>query len=88
MWVRSFYIKQLVDDAEKSFMVTVYESPGVKNRYSVMKDSERLPKDHRAWYHSVVAKLLYLAKRAQQDVLAIVIFLCTRVQGAMVARNC
>ncbi len=63
-------------------MVTTYESPGVRTSYAIEDDAEKLPEDRRAWFHSVVAKLLYIAKRARPDVLTVVIFLCTRVQGA------
>ncbi len=75
-------MKQVVADAETRFVVTTYESPGVRNSYVVEDDAEKLSEDHRAWFHSVVAKLLYIAKRARPDVLTVVIFLCTRVQGA------
>jgi hypothetical protein len=78
----SFYVKQVVADAETRYVVTTYESPGVRTSYVVEDDAEKLPEDRRAWFHSVVAKLLYIAKRARPDVLTVVIFLCTRVQGA------
>jgi hypothetical protein len=78
----SFYVKQVVVDAETRFVVTTYESPGVRTSYVVEDDTEKLSEDRRAWFHLVVAKVLYIAKRARPDVLTVVIFPCTRVQGA------
>ncbi len=78
----SFYVKQVVADTETHFVLNAYELPGVRSSYVVGDDTERLPEDRRAWFHSVVAKLLYVAKRARPDILTVVIFLCTRVQGA------
>jgi hypothetical protein len=78
----SFYIKQVIADTETHSVVTTYESPGVRNSYVVEDDAEKLPEDRCAWFHSVVAKLLYIVKRARPDILTVVIFLCTRVQGA------
>jgi hypothetical protein len=34
------------------------------------------------YFHSTVAKLLFMAKRAKPNLLTVVSFLCTRVQGA------
>jgi hypothetical protein len=77
-----FYVRQVVADTETRFVVTVYESPGVRSSYVVEDDGEKLPEDRRAWFHSVVAKLLYVAKRARPNILTVVIFLCIIVQGA------
>jgi hypothetical protein len=38
-----------------------------------------LNKEDAEWYHTITAKLLYLAKRARPDILTVVSFLCTRV---------
>jgi hypothetical protein len=40
-----------------------------------------LEKEHTA-FHSKVAKLLFLAKRARPDILAVVSFFCTWIQEA------
>ena len=42
-----------------------------------------LVEEERKVFHSTTAKLLYLAKRARPDILTVVSFLCTRVQGTM-----
>jgi hypothetical protein len=39
---------------------------------------------NRVYFHSTVAKLLYLAKRARPDILTVVTYLCMRVQHATV----
>jgi hypothetical protein len=36
----SFYVKQVVADTETHFVVTTYESPGVRNSYVVEDDAE------------------------------------------------
>jgi hypothetical protein len=46
---------------------------------TVTADSESLNKKDSEWYHTITAKLLYLAKRARPDILTVVCFLCTRV---------
>jgi hypothetical protein len=43
-----------------------------------------LSEKSRVYFHSTVAKLLYLAKRARPDILTVVTYLCTRVQHATV----
>jgi hypothetical protein len=78
-----FYVKQVVADVETRFVMTVHESLGVRTSYAVADDAEKLLEDRRAWFYLVVAKLLYILKRARPDILTVVIFFCTRVQGAM-----
>jgi hypothetical protein len=45
---------------------------------------KHLQETARVFFHSTVAKLLYLSKRARPDILTVVTFLCTRLQGATV----
>jgi hypothetical protein len=80
----SFYVRQLVESAETKRTLTVYDSPGTRESFVVQDGGEKLQNAHRVYFHSTVAKLLYLAKRARPDVLMVVIFLCTRVQDATV----
>ncbi len=63
--------------------VEAVASPTTKSSYNVDEESRKLNEVERKWFHSKTAKLLYLAKRARPDILTAVIFLCTRVQGAM-----
>jgi hypothetical protein len=80
----SFYVKQLVADAENRKTLVLYDSPGTKESFVYKEDEKKLENAQRVYYHSTVAKLLYLAKRARPDILTVVIFLCTRVQEATV----
>jgi hypothetical protein len=80
----SFYVKQLVEDAEKRKALVVYDSPGTKESFVYKEEEKKLENAQRIYYHSTVAKLLYLAKRARPDILTVVIFLCTRIQEATV----
>jgi hypothetical protein len=54
--------------------------PGGKDTFQV-NTGEVVGKEQAGWYHTVTAKLLYLAKRARPDILTVVSFLCTRVTG-------
>ena len=45
------------------------------------KNDQLLNDSHREKFHSMVAKLLYIAKRTRPDILLTVNFLCTRVQN-------
>jgi hypothetical protein len=80
----SFYVRQLVEDAEKRKALLVYDSPGTKESFVCKEEKNELEDAQRVYFHSTVAKLLYLAKRARPDILMVVIFLCTRVQNATV----
>jgi len=74
----SFYVKQLLE--EKNF--TEAPSPSTKRTFEVDKGSPLLGDKEKKYFHSTVAKLLFMAKRARPDLLTVVSFLCTRVQGA------
>jgi hypothetical protein len=54
--------------------------PGNKETFMVKEEAEKLDLKKRTLFHSTVAKLLYLSKRARPDIIAIVGFLCTRVK--------
>jgi hypothetical protein len=54
-------------------------TPGGREMFQVALKSELLDEEKSGWYHTVIAKLLYLAKRAHPDILTVVSFLCTRV---------
>ena len=45
------------------------------------KNDQLLNDTHREKFHSMVAKILYIAKRTHPDILLPVNFLCTRVQN-------
>ncbi|MFN9981533.1 MAG: hypothetical protein ACK53Y_16530, partial [bacterium] len=54
--------------------------PGNKETFTVKEAVEKLDLKKRTLFHSTVAKLLYLSKRARPDIIAVVGFLCTRVR--------
>jgi len=54
-------------------------TPANKRLFNVNDESETLDEDRKEIFHSVVAKLLYITKRARPDIETAVAFLCTRV---------
>jgi hypothetical protein len=73
MW---FCVKKLLAEAD----VKLSASPGNHNLLIVNEDAQRLNEEEQKYFHSTMANLLYLAKRARPDILTVVIFLCTQVQ--------
>jgi len=57
--------------------------PITKRRYETPanEDCEKLPKEMAADFHTVVAKMLYVTKRARHDTCLSVAFLTTRVRA-------
>jgi len=55
------------------------EHPATENLLKIRSDAVLLDKDKKAEFHSVVARLMYLAKRVRPDILFPVTFLSTRV---------
>ena len=56
------------------------ETPAGINLFAI-DDSPPLDHDSAARFHSIVAKLLWIAKRSRKDILLPVNFLCTRVRA-------
>jgi hypothetical protein len=56
-------------------------SPAAKTLFEVNENAERLSESKKEFFHSEVAKLLYIAKRGRPDVLTAVSFLTTRVSN-------
>ena len=54
-------------------------SPATDGLFDTTEGSELVPEGTRVWFHSVVAKLSYLAKRAKPECLTAVAYLATRV---------
>jgi hypothetical protein len=73
----SFYVKQLMQDAEAKKTLMVCDSPGTKELDICKEEEQKLENEQRVYVHSTVAKLLYLAKRARPDILTVVIFMYT-----------
>ena len=54
-------------------------SPATNGLFDVRSGVDLVPEEVRVWFHSVVAKLSYLAKRAKPECLTAVAYLATRV---------
>ena len=59
-------------------------TPATKRLFDVDESSPLLSRDEGELFHSMAAKLLYVAIRARMDLLLAVIFLCTRVSKCTV----
>lgn len=57
----------------------ICKTPAAQQLFEMSPDSEPLGREKKEIFHSVVAKLLYLAKRGRPDILLAVNFLSTRV---------
>jgi hypothetical protein len=56
-------------------------SPAPKNLFKVPAESKPLDEDNKGYFHSMVARLLYLAKRTRLEILTAVSWLSSRVQA-------
>jgi hypothetical protein len=74
----SFYAKQLLEGKS----LKEVPSPSTKKTFKVDEGSPLLGEEQKKYFHLTVAKLLFMAKRARPDLLTVVSFLCTWVQGA------
>ena len=58
-----------------------FESPALEILLTVNEDCEKLPEDMAADFYTIVAKTLYVTKRARRDTWLAVAFLTTRVRA-------
>jgi hypothetical protein len=72
-----YYLENLLQPFDKPQVKAV---PGNKETFMVKEEAEKLDLKKKTLFHSTVAKLLYLSKRARPDIIAVVGFLCTRVK--------
>ena len=72
------YLRGVLEELQVKGSVT---SPATANLFVVNPASPSLSTAEAKKYHTTVAKLLYLAKRARVDVLLAVSYLCTRVKS-------
>jgi len=70
------FVKDLIKENE---VKRTAATPAVDHLFTV-RDSPKLLSENAKRFHSIVAKLLYLAKRTRPDILTAVIFLTSRVQ--------
>ena len=73
------YIDTLTKEIPSDLRKGASTTPAAGHLFSTNADAEKLNEDQASEYHHLVAKILYLAKRARPDLLLAVSFLCTRV---------
>jgi hypothetical protein len=66
----STYVQQLLEGQE----VVVKLSPGTKTTFTIDEKSTPLNEEARNQFHSLTAKMLYLAKQARPDILMAISF--------------
>ena len=57
------------------------KAPATAHLFNTREDTKKQPETIAQIFHQLVAKLLYLSRRAIQDIQMAVAFLCTRVQS-------
>lgn len=73
------YIKELL----QQFPVTTsVKTPAYTDLFEISEKSRLLNKKDNKLFHSIVAKLLYIAKRFRPDILTAISFLTTRVNSS------
>ena len=77
----TYFIEKLLESYKN---LVARPTPSNKSIFQVSEDAVVLQEEERKVFHSVVAKLLYLSKRAKPDIPMAVSFLCTRVTRATV----
>jgi len=65
----SFNVKQMLEEAEEKMNLIVFALPGTKETFVADNEAEVMQENARVFFHSTMAKLLYLSKRARPDVL-------------------
>ncbi len=75
-----YYVKKLLEGHNN---LQPKATPGGKNTFVIKEGTQRLSDEKWRLFHTQVARLLYLSKRARPDIMMVMSFLCTRVQYAM-----
>ena len=74
------YVRDLLVDFSFDVNSKVVSAPGDSDLFSIDANSVLLDSERKKFFHSSVAKLLYLAKRTRPDILLVISFLATRVK--------
>jgi hypothetical protein len=74
-----YYLHKILEYCDASKVAAV--TPSGKDTFAVDDTSRPLTEVNKQRFHTLVAKLLYLLKRARPDIIAVVGFLCTRVRS-------
>ena len=73
-----FYVEKILSDYGE---LKLFATPATKELFVANDDDEMLDDERKKSFHTTVARLLYLSKRARPDILVAVGFLSTRVKG-------
>jgi hypothetical protein len=81
------YIDRLIDlvQEREGLDLRQFVTPASKDLFTIKEGDTTLNDKERQFFHTVVAKLLYLSKRTRPDILTTTSFLCTRVSKATVS---
>jgi hypothetical protein len=72
-----------LEDVLRLYELTGYaKTPAAVDLLSIDEKSPQLVEERADLFHSRMAKVLYFAKKVQSEVLPVVIFLITRVNGS------
>ena len=82
------FLKGAIDDFSEVILRNA-ATPARRDLFELTKGAKRLDKTRAELFHRIVAKLLYVCKRARMDIILAVAFLCTRVAdpGKMIGRS-
>ena len=72
------YVRDLIDNMPDN-IIGLCRTPAADHLFRVSDHPKLLLKDEAEFFHSTVAKLLFISKRARPDIQTAVSFLCTRV---------
>jgi Reverse transcriptase (RNA-dependent DNA polymerase) len=75
------YITELFKEVPDDLLKGTASTPASNYLFNVNPSCKKLDNETAVMYHHLTAKLLYLSKRVQPDLLTTVSFLCTRVQS-------
>ena len=74
------YIEMTLNEYQKMRTIKQYTSPATTTLFSINCDSVNLGTKEAKHYHTSVARLLYLCRRARIDIYLPVLYLCTKVK--------
>jgi hypothetical protein len=75
------YLQKKVLDEMPEDMDGTATSPAAAHLFEIVEGIELLDKDKSEFFHTTVAKLLFLCKRGRPDIQTAIAFLCTRVKA-------
>jgi hypothetical protein len=73
------YVSKILEELPKDMEGTA-TTPAASHLFQIRDESMKLDEEDAAFFHTTVAKLLFLCKRGRPDLQTAVAFLCTRVQ--------